>query len=139
MCGCLSSTVKKDSTHHYGDNRYYHCEYQHPNFTGRKEGYVVDSDACGDSSNYGVDNCDSDGRDNGSDTGSCESFIGDRGSGHHGSDRSLDYHDVDPIWIYYDAENKRRDFGYFIAYRPDGCVGAFLAVRRADGGTFYEL
>jgi len=139
MCGCLSSRVEKDSTQNYGGSKNYHYRYRHQDFTRLKIGYIDDTGAGGDTSNNVRGNCDSDHRDSCNDKGSGDSFIGDSGFGHHGSERSLDDNDVDPLWRYYDAENQRRDYGYFIAYRSDGCIGAFLAVRRVDGGTYYEL
>ncbi|CAI6365486.1 unnamed protein product [Macrosiphum euphorbiae] len=143
MCGCLSSTaaVEQDSTqyHYAAGSKHYHCQRRHQNFTERHKGYVVDTDGGGNPSNYVVGDWGSDSRDGCSDKGSGDSFASGRVGGHHGSDRSLVRHEDTPLWIYYDANKQRRNLCYFIAHRPDGTVGDNLAVRRFDGGTFYEL
>ncbi|XP_003240131.1 uncharacterized protein LOC100572902 [Acyrthosiphon pisum] len=139
MCGCLSSTVEKDSAAHYGDSRHYHCERRHQNCTARQHRFAADTGAGGDTCDIAPDNYVSYRRDNGTVRRSFDCFIGDSGGGHRGGDLHVGRHDVDPICKYYDVDHQRRDCGYFIAYHGDNSINSYFAVRHVDGGTYFEL
>jgi len=136
MCGCLSSTVKKDNAAHYGDSRYYHCERRIQSCTARGRRFGVGKGAGEDTSNNVHYNCDRDRRDGGSGKNSRDSSIG--GGGHPGGDHDVGLLDVDPICKYYDVDHQRQDCGYFDAYHGDTSIASYLAVRHDDGGTYFE-